>query len=322
MRGLFLVAALFMAACGNSNINEPLPPLQPAVVTGHTGGISLGVLDNPAGLGDGKYVDDGGKYVAQLAAFENQTRTHPSPFHIFVHYGDAFPVDSMNKIVAAGLTPMVTLYCDQSATLAQVLAGKDDAYLSKWFQAATTWGKPFIFRPYHEMNEANNTSCGTMNQGPLFIQAWHHIHVLGAEMNNAEWLWSPSIRIVMNGKTSTDAYLPSLSDVDLIGGDHYSVSTGGVYEGPLSTTFVPAWFAHYKPLGKPLVLAEFGVTQPYQTAYFADFATLAPTMGLAAAVYWDADGGAQSAHAGLKWSLSGPGALAWQAASVKLAASP
>ena len=292
------------------------PQPAPAVVAATTVTPSgYGALVNPLDLGDGKYVDDGGKYVAQLATFESFTGTHPSPFHIFVHYGDPFPTDSMNKIVAAGLLPMVTLYCDQSATLAQVLDGKDDAYFATWFKAGAEWGRPWIFRPFHEMNGANKTSCGTQGQGPLFVQVWHHIRVLatGAGMTNAAWVWAPSMQ-----RAFADAYLPAPADFELVGGDHYAVSTAGVYEGPMSTSVVPGWFAHYRTLGKPMMITEFGVTQPYQAAYFADVATLLPKIGVTSAVYWDADGGSNAAHKNFKWSLGTAGAAAWRAMTVTI----
>ena len=307
---LCTLAALVTAACSSGSVPfccAPAANVTPANVTPISSPhVLFGALPNPVRAGG---VDDGTKYVRALPDFKTLTGTLPNPVHIIVNFGDAFPLESVQAIAAQGLTPFITVQCDQSASLSAVVGGKDDAYYRKFLGAAAAYGKPIYLRPFHEMNNADSHSCGTQGQGALFVQAWRRLHAMTAA--NIKWIWCPSVPVVA---VATDPYYPGDDVVDVIAGDHYANAPDGTYTGPVSAGPFPAFFAHYASHGKPMWIAETAATQPYQANYITSIGAALPNMpGVSAVVWWDAPGGSQASHAGFAWDLGSAGAAAWKA---------
>ena len=73
---------------------------------------------------------------------------------------------------ARGAIPLVTMGLGTGVTLADVVAGKQDAAIKKWAQEAKAWGHPFLFAPWWEMNGA----WYTWGRSPDFVPAWRHFH--------------------------------------------------------------------------------------------------------------------------------------------------
>jgi hypothetical protein len=99
--------------------------------------------------------------------------------------------------------------------LATVAAGKYDAYVREFAEAAAAWGHPFFLRFDWEMN-GNWFPWGAGVDGNTaadYVAAWRHVHRIFSEAGatNATWVWCPYV-----DPNSTLATLP-----DLYPGDEY-----------------------------------------------------------------------------------------------------
>jgi hypothetical protein len=119
---------------------------------------------------------------------------------------------------ARGAIPLVTMGLG-SATLADVVAGKEDAAIKAWAQKAKSWGHPFLFAPWWEVNG----TWYAWGRSPDFIAAWRHFHdlVAAAGATNVTWTW------VVNSVWSDPAsdptpFYPGDSYVDWTGLDSYN----------------------------------------------------------------------------------------------------
>ena len=112
-----------------------------------------------------------------------------------------FPTEEMAKIRAYGAIPLFSWNSaisggdPQASRLAELNAGRYDAYIHDFARAAAAWGHPFFLRFDWEMNgdwfpwgagvEGNNAA--------EFRQAWRRVHDIfdAAGASNATWVWCP-----------------------------------------------------------------------------------------------------------------------------------
>ncbi|MDX9759022.1 MAG: glycosyl hydrolase [Bacteroidota bacterium] len=121
---------------------------------------------------------------------------------------DQFPIELLRAVDDHGAMAMITwepwtsefaVNAGRSSDalrtdLAEISAGRYDAYIRSWAREAVIFGKPFFLRFAHEMNNPQypwSTQAG--NTAEEFIRAWRHVWTLfreeGAE--NVLWVWSP-----------------------------------------------------------------------------------------------------------------------------------
>ncbi|HET7454172.1 MAG TPA: glycosyl hydrolase [Solirubrobacterales bacterium] len=117
----------------------------------------------------------------------------------------SFPWTPFNAVRAHGAIPffswgseMIPGTPDQPEfQLADIIAGKHDAYIRAWAKQAAEWGHPFFLRFDWEMN-GNWFAWGegvNENQPGEFVTAWRHVHELftAEGATNATWVWCPYV---------------------------------------------------------------------------------------------------------------------------------
>lgn len=313
MRSVLALAALLsLGGCCNTPYgcfgNIVNTSAAPVPATPHPR-VMLGALINVLNLSAGKTGDSGARYIQQVPAFVALTHTRPSLLNMYANFGDDFPVKSAQAANQMGALPFITLRCDD---VARVAGGSDDAYYHRWFAQIAVYAKPVYVRTFHEMNLSDIHSCNTKDQSALFVTAFQRIaEIAHKTAPNAKMVWCPSART-----TGADAYYPGDDAVDVIAGDHYANRGDGSYEGGITAGPFPAFFAHYAPHGKPMMIAETAAQQPNQADYIASLRSLPP--GVVGIMWWDSAGGLSGGKPGFTWNFSPDGARAWGALDVAL----
>jgi hypothetical protein len=161
-------------------------------------------------------------------------------------------------------------------TLASIINGEHDDYITKYAQDVAKLGLPVGIRFAHEMNGPwypwSEQSNG--NHSGEFVQAWRHVHDIftanGA--TNAIWIWSPS---------RVDPY-PNIDLHELYPGDDYVDWLGmtGYFRHVEQTpgfdkTFGQTLTAFQSIAQKPVFLSEVGATEsgnngPKKVAWIKD----------------------------------------------------
>lgn len=134
----------------------------------------------------------------------------------------SFDMTTMQETIAAGAIPLVTMRLGDGVSLDDVIAGRQDAQIKAWAQAAKAFGYPFLFRPWWEMNGNWYTSW---SRKPEFIAAWRHFHdvVVGEGATNVTWAWV--VNAIWNDPLSDPSpYYPGDAYVDWTGFDAYNWS--------------------------------------------------------------------------------------------------
>jgi hypothetical protein len=121
---------------------------------------------------------------------------HPSPC---VPY--KFPDEPMENIRGYGAIPFFSWGSESSpghpenVRLADLAAGKEDPYITRFAEEAREWGHPFFLRFNWEMNgNWFPWSAGVNgNTAATYLAAWHHVHDLFTAVGatNATWVWCP-----------------------------------------------------------------------------------------------------------------------------------
>jgi hypothetical protein len=114
-----------------------------------------------------------------------------------------FPASLLQRIRRHGSIPFFSWsshrmrhYGDPRFTLAEVIAGRHDAYIRRWARAAKAWGHGFFLRFNWEMNGdwfPWSERYGSNRHGE-YVAAWRHVHDIftAAGATNASWVWCPA----------------------------------------------------------------------------------------------------------------------------------
>jgi beta-mannanase len=141
--------------------------------------------------------------------------------------------------------------------LAAVARGDYDFYVDRWAAEAARFGRPFLLRFAHEMNDPYRYPWGPQNNTKEeFIAAWRHVvdRFRRAGAQNVIWVWSPHVAYEW-----WDLYYPGRDVVDW-------VATGVLNYGPVAQwsrwwTFEEIFATKYTKLAafeKPVMIAELG----------------------------------------------------------------
>lgn len=215
-----------------------------------------------------------GAYAGDFNAFLSYANKPVSIHHKFMAWGsswNAFPVSTVNDIRTSGAIPLITWepwaynITDANYTLANIINGNFDAYITTWATAARNWGYPFFLRFAHEMNgktwypwqEGFNT-----NTSGQYVQAWKHVVDIfrAAGANNVNWVWCPNV--VFTGSTSLQELYPGDDYVDWIALDGYNRATSTSNWKPFSVVY-NASFAELAQIapGKNIMIAEISSSE-------------------------------------------------------------
>jgi hypothetical protein len=219
--------------------------------------------------------------MRSVAAFERETGKGVS----IIHFGQPWFINGvaqrfypgvLDPIRAHGSLPLVDWgswnlggsATDQPAfSLARIIDGTYDSYITAWATGARDWGHPFFLRFDHEMNgdwyawsELRNG-----NKAGQFAAAWRHVHDLfvAAGATNVTWVWSPVIEYP--GWTPLAELYPGNAYVDWVAMDGYNSGLNPIQPDrwrSFSELFGPTYatLGRIAP-GKPIMIAETSSTE-------------------------------------------------------------
>jgi hypothetical protein len=215
-------------------------------------------------------------WATELDAFRTASGHVPSVIYTYVGWAGGntgFPTSQGDTIRARGAQWCLTwepwdpsgTATQPTYTLASIINGNHDAYITSFAQAIKAWGFPLWLRWAHEMtgdwypwSEAVNG-----NSAGQYGQAWRHIHdIFTAQgVTNVQWVWCPqttySWTLPMAGIYPGDAY------VDIVGLDGYN---WGTVNGKTWETFEQIFAAGCAEIlsiapSKPLHICELACTE-------------------------------------------------------------
>jgi autotransporter-associated beta strand protein len=181
----------------------------------------------------------------------------------------AFPTTEMNNIRSHGSIPMFTWQprngsqgVTQSFTLANIINGAYDTYISNWAASAKSWGHPFFLRPAHEMNGNWYPWCASVNGNTpsQYIQMWQHIHDIFTSVGatNVTWVWC--VNVVSGMPTPIAQVYPGDNYVDWISLDGYNRLANPWQDFQAIAAETVTQLTNIAP-GKPIMVAETGCNQ-------------------------------------------------------------
>jgi beta-mannanase len=181
----------------------------------------------------------------------------------------SFPTTEMSDIRNHGSIPMFTWQPQnstegvaQSFTLASIVAGDYDAYITNWATAAKAWGHPFFLRFAHEMNGNWYPWAASVNGNTAgeYIQAWQHVHNIFVNVGaaNATWVWC--VNVVAGMPTPISQVYPGDNYVDWLALDGYNRTTNSWQDFSTLAATTVSQLTNIAP-GKPIMMAESGCTQ-------------------------------------------------------------
>ena len=253
--GILLVSVMVggvLVSCSpfsSSAAPQPTPQPKPQIYYG----VNVKGLDPPS--------------LPGLTAFEAQANKNVSIVMWFQAWGSTagkqnFDPALMTAVRDHGSIPMLTwepwnpgqgpnqpLY-----SLANIIQGHFDSYITQFAQAAKAWGHPFFLRFAHEMN-GNWYPWGIANGNTPqeYVQAWKHVHDIFTNVGatNATWVWAVS----SGGNIDTYPSLyPGDSYVDWIAMDGYN--QGGKKWQTFSKVFGKTYQKLLTIASKPVMVAE------------------------------------------------------------------
>ncbi len=144
--------------------------------------------------------------------------------------------------------------------LSNITAGKYDAYITRFAQAAASMRWPLALRFAHEMNGNWYPWCENVNGNAAgsYVAAWKHVHDIftRAGANNVIWIWAPNILRGAQKRLSLDELYPGNDYVDWVG-----LSAYDDHETTADQLLGPTLAKIRSFTDKPLLLAETG-SQP------------------------------------------------------------
>ena len=220
----------------------------------------------------GAWVPGGYSDISKLTAFEADAKKPVAIYHWYQAWCSTCSPDFqptwMNSIRNHGSIPMISWEPDDwskgtnqpAYSLANIINGTYDSYITKWAQAARAWGHPFFLRFAWEMN-GNWESWSEVTNGNSagqYVRAWRHVHDIFTtnSVTNVTWVWSPNVENAQTPIPLAEVY-PGDAYVDWIGIDGYN--------GRFSSwqTFAQIFTQTYNDLlqissTKPMMIAETG----------------------------------------------------------------
>jgi mannan endo-1,4-beta-mannosidase len=236
----------------------------------------------------GVYTNGSPTSYGGVTAFKSATGARPDVVMYYSGWFVPFPTAFATTVASNGAVPLVQMNPDR-ISLAEIAAGRYDAYLSSYAETVRTYRHPVIVSFGHEMN-GNWYSWGYRHTSPAtFVAAWRHIvnlfRALGAR--NVTWLWTVNIiNNTQNGTIPPPArWWPGSSYVTWVGIDGYYLEPDWQF-APL---FGPTIASVRTLTQDPILIAETGATPAAgQSTKIADVFAGVRLYGLLGFVYFDA----------------------------------
>jgi len=181
----------------------------------------------------------------------------------------AFPTTEMNNIRSHGSIPMFTWQpqngsqgVTQSFTLANIINGAYDTYITNWAASAKSWGNPFFLRLAHEMNGTWYPWCASVNgnSAAQYVQMWRHVHDIFTSVGatNVTWVWC--VNVIPGMPTPINQLYPGDNYVDWLALDGYNRLANSWQDFSAIAATTMTQLTSIAP-GKPIMVAETGCNQ-------------------------------------------------------------
>jgi autotransporter-associated beta strand protein len=210
------------------------------------------------------FVSNAQKGVSIVNNFDSWTDTASS-----TNGTQTFPTTEMNNIRSSNSIPLFTWQpqngtegVTQSFTLASIIAGNYDSYITTWATSAKAWGHPFFLRFAHEMNGNWYPWCAGVNGNTAaqYVQMWQHVHNIFTSVGatNVTWVWC--VNTLYSGSTAIDTLYPGDNYVDWIALDGYNRLANPWQDFSAIVATTVTQLTNVAP-GKPIMVAETGCNQ-------------------------------------------------------------
>lgn len=152
-----------------------------------------------------------------VEAYTGMTGKQPNLLEYYAAWGDGFDASGVRAAWKEGALTLMS-WEPFDTTLADIAAGKSDAYLKKYATAVRKLNLPVVIDFADEFNghwEKWGTKYVTPQQ---FVAAWRHIHDTFADVgaSNVIWAWAPNI-INPVKNVQLKPYYPGDAYVDWVG---------------------------------------------------------------------------------------------------------
>ena len=239
-----------------SPIARPAPPVHLDPPAGDSPPIYLGVWQPGAP-----------QQLAGIEQFEALAGKHVA----IVHWYDTWsqspngPNTALFAAVAAhGSVPLLSWGSEDANrgpvqpqySLASILAGRWDDYLSRWAAAVAAYGGPLLLRWNWEMN-GNWYPWGVDVQGNTaqqFVDVWRRVHdsFIREGATNIQWVWSPNV--VLGHEFPLESVYPGDAYVDWMALDGFNHLMYGWRS--FSDLFYPSYARLVAMSDRPIMIAE------------------------------------------------------------------
>lgn len=261
MRILFFTAPAILAALQLFTFNVSA---QPAVYSGVYAYGEGGLTSSSDWQAVTNFVINAQKDVSIINNFDSWTDTASS-----TNGTQAFPTTEMNNIRSHGSIPMFTWQpqngsqgVTQSFTLANIINGAYDTYITSWAAAAKSWGHPFFLRLAHEMNGTWYPWCASVNgnSAAQYVQMWQHVHDIFTSVGatNVTWVWC--VNVIPGMPTPINQLYPGDNYVDWLALDGYNRLANPWQDFSAIAATTMTQLTNIAP-GKPIMVAETGCNQ-------------------------------------------------------------
>jgi autotransporter-associated beta strand protein len=261
MRILFITAPVFLAAL---QLFTCKVSAQPSVYSGVYAYGEGGLTTSTDWQAVTNFVTNAQKDVSIVNNFDSWTDSNSS-----TNGTQAFPMVEMNDTRSHGSIPMFTWQpqngsqgVTQSFTLANIINGAYDTYITNWAASAKSWGHPFFLRLAHEMNGNWYPWCASVNGNTpgQYIQMWQHVHDIftGVGATNVTWVWC--VNVVPGMPTPINQLYPGDNYVDWLALDGYNRLANPWQDFSAIAASTMTQLTSIAP-GKPIMVAETGCNQ-------------------------------------------------------------
>jgi hypothetical protein len=198
---------------------------------------------------------------------------------------EPFQASFATTVAKDGAVPLVQMN-PTHASVAAIVAGQYDSYLSAYAAAVRAYRHPVILSFGHEMN-GHWYSWGYTHTSPAtFVAAWRHIVTLFRRLGaqNVTWLWTINTIHKKSGVPSPGPWWPGNSYVNWVGIDGYYTSPSAVFASVFGPTIVYVRSLTHEPI---LISETSATPASSQPAKIADLFAGIHLYGLLGFVWFD-----------------------------------
>ena len=193
--------------------------------------------------------------VDGVKAYTKRIGKQPNMLTIFESFDDDFAASQVRTAYEQGALPVVR-WEPFNAKLADIVAGKHDAYITAFAKEVRRVNIPIAMTFAHEMN-GNWYPWGFKKVKPgVYAAAWRHVHQIfeSVDARNVIWTWTPNVINPVPSVKLKPLY-PGDKYVDWIGIDGYYTHRG---KNTYSELFGPTKRSVRRFTDKPFLIVETG----------------------------------------------------------------